>query len=97
MESLQVEWTENAIARRIDYGYALWRIRPDGLSFLLKSYPEILGVSGSTGSFVYWVPEYDAVMAGSFNQTSYREKHVVFLIKVLRVLRRVASAPSERT
>jgi len=49
-----------------------------------------LGVSGSTGSFVYWAPEYDAVIAGSFNQTEYRKKHVVFLIKVLRVLGRLA-------
>jgi D-alanyl-D-alanine carboxypeptidase len=90
LKSFQAEWTENAMAKGIDYGYGLWRIRPGNLSFLLKSYPEILGVSGSTGSFVYWVPEYDAVIAGSFNQTDYREKHVVFLIKVLRVLSRVA-------
>jgi D-alanyl-D-alanine carboxypeptidase len=96
LESFQVEWTENAIAKGIDYGYGLWRIRPGKLSFLLKSYPEILGVSGSTGSFVYWVPEYDAVIVGSFNQTNYREKHVVFLIKVLRVLSRVAPRSSAR-
>jgi len=90
LDSFQIDWTEDAIARGIDYGYGLWRIRPGGISFLLKSYPEILGVSGSTGSFVYWAPEYDAVIAGSFNQTEYRKKHVVFLIKVLRVLGRLA-------
>jgi D-alanyl-D-alanine carboxypeptidase len=89
MESFQREWNEDAIAKGIDYGYSLWRIRPEGLFFLLKGYPEMLGVSGSTGSFLYWVPEYDAVIAGSFNQTEYAQKHVAFLIKALRQLSRV--------
>jgi hypothetical protein len=53
--------------------------------------------SGSTGSFLYWVPEYDAVIAGSFNQTDYKKKHVVFLIKVLRVLSQVASRAGAKT
>ncbi|UCF99447.1 MAG: hypothetical protein JSV89_07885, partial [Spirochaetaceae bacterium] len=91
LETFQAEWTENAMAKGIDYGYSLWRIRPGGLFFLLKNYPEMLGISGSTGSFLYWVPEYDAVIAGSFNQTGYREKHVAFLIKVLRVLNQAAA------
>ena len=89
LDAFQAEWTENAMAKGIDYGYSLWRIRPGGLSFLLKSYPEVLGISGSTGSFLYWVPKHDAVIAGSFNQTDYREKHVAFLIKVLRVISQV--------
>jgi len=97
LDALQAEWTENAIAKGIDYGYSLWRIRPGGISFMLKSYPEGLGISGSTGSFLYWVPEYDAVIAGSFNQTDYKKKHVVFLIKVLRVLSQVASRAGAKT
>jgi D-alanyl-D-alanine carboxypeptidase len=91
LEIFKAEWTENAIAKGIDYGYSLWRIRPEGLSFLLKAYPELLGISGSTGSFLYWVPKYDAVITGSFNQTDYKKKHVVFLIKVLKVLSQVAA------
>lgn len=89
--SLQTEWSENAIARGIDYGYGLWRIRPAGLFFLLRGYPEMLGVSGSTGSFLYWVPAYDAVIAGTFNQTGFAQKHVAFLIRVLGQLKRVAA------
>jgi D-alanyl-D-alanine carboxypeptidase len=92
LESLQVEWSKDAVARGIDYGYGLWRIRPGGLFFLLESYPEMLGASGSTGSFLYWVPEYDAVIAGSFNQTDYQRKHVTFLIKVVGVLRQAAGS-----
>ena len=97
LDTLQAEWTENAMAKGIDYGYSLWRICPGRLSFLLKSYPEVLGISGSTGSFLYWVPEYDAVITGSFNQTDYREKHVVFLIKVLRVISQVNAHPNTKT
>jgi D-alanyl-D-alanine carboxypeptidase len=89
LESYQQDWTEDAMTRGIDYAYGLWRIRPGGLFFLLRGYPEMLGVSGSSGSFLYWVPEYEAIIAGSFNQTDYAQKHVVFLIKVLRELGRV--------
>jgi CubicO group peptidase (beta-lactamase class C family) len=92
LESFQSEWSRDALNRGIDYAYALWRIRPGGLFFLFKGYPEILGVSGATASFLYWVPEYDAVIAGSFNQTDYQRQHVSFLIKVLRELSRVVPA-----
>jgi D-alanyl-D-alanine carboxypeptidase len=92
LESLQNDWTEDALTKGIDYAYGLWRIRPGGLFFLLKGYPEMLGASGSSGSFLYWVPEYEAVIAGSFNQTKYAQKHVAFLIKVLRELSRVTPA-----
>ena len=90
ISAFQADWTENAIARGIDYGYGLWRIRPGGLFFLLKKYPELIGVSGSSGSFLYWVPAYDAVIAGTFNQTDYQRKHVMFLINVLKVLDQAA-------
>jgi D-alanyl-D-alanine carboxypeptidase len=91
ISAFQTDWTENAIARGIDYGYGLWRIRPGGLFFLLKKYPELIGVSGSSGSFLYWVPAYNAVIAGTFNQTDYQRKHVVFLINVLKVLNQAAA------
>jgi D-alanyl-D-alanine carboxypeptidase len=89
LTAFQQEWTENALARGIDYGYSLWRIRPAGLFFLLRGYPDLYGVSGSTGSFLYWVPEYDAVVTGTFDQIGYTQKHVMFLIKVLALLDRV--------
>jgi D-alanyl-D-alanine carboxypeptidase len=89
LTAFQQEWTENALARGIDYAYSLWRIRPAGLLFLLRGYPDLYGVSGSTGSFLYWVPEYDVVVTGTFDQTGYTQKHVMFLIKVLALLGRV--------
>lgn len=87
-DAFQQDWTENALSRGIDYGYGLWRIRPPGIVFLLRGYPDLYGVSGSTGTYVYYVPEYDAVIAGAFNQSGYQAKHVRFLLQALAILRR---------
>ncbi len=89
LEAFQAEWTENAVAPGLDYGYSLWRIRPDGLFFLLRGYPNLYGASGSTGSFLYWAPEYDAVISGTFNQMEYTQNSIMFLVRVLIVLGRV--------
>jgi D-alanyl-D-alanine carboxypeptidase len=85
---LQESWTTRALGPGIDYALGLWRITPRGVYPLLND-GEILGVSGSTGSFVYWAPEYDAVIAGTFNQTGYQRAHVMFLLRVLGILDRV--------
>jgi CubicO group peptidase (beta-lactamase class C family) len=79
--SFQKDWTQDAMASGIDYAYGLWRIRPGGVFFLLGQLPELLGASGATGSFVYYIPEYDAVVAGTFNQTRWAEDHVRFLLR----------------
>jgi D-alanyl-D-alanine carboxypeptidase len=91
LESLQAEWTDNAISPGIDYGYGLWRIRPAGLFFLFRGYPDLYGVSGSSGSFLYWIPEYDAVISGTLNQLDYAQKSVLVPVQVLGILRRVAA------
>jgi D-alanyl-D-alanine carboxypeptidase len=90
-ERFQETWSRDAITRGIDYAYGLWRIRPPGLFFLLDQ-PTVLGVSGATGSFVYWVPEYDAVICGTFDQLDWADDHVVFLVKVLSILDRVETS-----
>ncbi|MFN2252174.1 MAG: serine hydrolase domain-containing protein [Anaerolineae bacterium] len=89
LEALEENWTENSLNRGIDYGYGLWRIRPAGVFFLLRGYPVLYGVSGSSGTFVYYVPKYDAVITGAFDQTDYAEGHVRFLLQVLALLGRV--------
>jgi D-alanyl-D-alanine carboxypeptidase len=91
IEALQEEWSEDAISNGIDYGYGLWRIQPADVFFLLRGYPEMHGASGVTGSYVYYVPDFDAVIAGTFDQTEYADDHVRFLIDVLDRLRRVAT------
>ncbi len=82
-EAFQTEWTKNAFARGIDYAYGMWRIRPSGFFFLLGMLPDMYGVSGSTGSYAYYVPKHDVVVTGTFDTTTYREKHVEFLLRVV--------------
>jgi hypothetical protein len=92
LDDLAVFWATNAIAKGIDYGLGLWRIRPGGLFFLLRDYPEMLGASGSTGSYLYYVPDLDAVIAGTFDHSAYgRSKHIRFLLGVVAVLRGIES------
>ncbi|MBX2802705.1 MAG: beta-lactamase family protein [Myxococcales bacterium] len=83
--------TADAITRGIDVGPGLWRVRPRRLTYGLSGAPDLVGVSGATGSFVYYVEEYDAVVAGTFDQTAWGEKHLQFLLsKVVPVLQRTA-------
>ena len=89
LSALEGGWTEDALTRGIDYGYGLWRVDPRGVSRLLRG-PEMIGVSGVTGSFAYLVPEHDAVITGTFDQTDFSEDHIVFLLtRVLPTLDRV--------
>lgn len=47
-----------------------------------------------TGSFVYLVPEHDAVISGTFDQLETAEEHIVFLVsKVLPTLSRTVPEP----
>ena len=38
---------------------------------------------------LHYVPEYDAVITGAFNQTGYQQDHVKFLLKALALLSEV--------
>lgn len=87
---LQQDLTEDAISRGMDYGLGQWRIRPGRVSFALGGAPTLFGASGSTGSFAYYVPEWDGVVIGTFDQTRQEEKHLRWMLtKVLPTLTRV--------
>jgi D-alanyl-D-alanine carboxypeptidase len=73
-------YTEDAIQRGLDYGYGMWRVRPKRLTYGTANLPEMLGVSGVTGSFVYYVPAADAVVAGTFDQTDMSARAIRFLV-----------------
>jgi len=94
LDELGQDWSSNAIYSGIDYGHGLWRIRPGGVFFTMGGLPELRGVSGMTGSFVYLAAKEDAVVAGTFDQTQWDEEHVSFLLgDILPVLARVPVSP----
>ena len=86
---------EDAVHSGIDVARGLWRIRPAGLSVFLSGMPELVGHSGATGSYAYYIEEYDAGIVGSFNQTEWAEGHVEFLLsKILPTLMRLKAIDS---
>lgn len=83
-QSMQ-QWVD--ATKGMDYGFGLYKIDLKELFFTL---PEVslIGHSGSTGSFMYYCPEWDIYLAGSFNQLSYQKKHIVFLAKTLATIKK---------
>ncbi len=67
------------------YGYGLRQFRLKEIFFTLPD-EIITGNSGSIGSFMYYNPTYDLYLTGSFNQSKYMRKHIVFLIKVMNII-----------
>jgi D-alanyl-D-alanine carboxypeptidase len=73
-------------AKGIDYGYGLMSFRFKDLFFLLSNKYNMWGNSGSIGSYMYYVPGFDSYIIGTFNQMGYEKKHVMFLLKILKIL-----------
>jgi len=73
--------------RGMEYGYGLRKFRLRGLFPLLPDLT-LIGHSGSTGSYMYYCPELGVYLVGTFNQTAYMKEHVVFMVKVLSVLKK---------
>jgi D-alanyl-D-alanine carboxypeptidase len=67
------------------YGYGLRQFRLKEVFFTLPD-EIITGNSGSIGSFMYYNPAYDLYLTGSFNQSKYMRKHIVFIIKVMNII-----------
>jgi len=67
------------------YGYGLRQFRLKEVFFTLPD-EIITGNSGSIGSFMYYNPTYDLYLTGSFNQSKYMRKHIVFIIKIMNII-----------
>ena len=50
--------------------------------------PELVGHSGSTGSFLYYCKEFDLYMAGTINEFSLRSAPFRLMLKVANAFRR---------
>lgn len=77
-------WTPES--KGMYYGFGFRKFVLKELFFTLPDV-NLLGHSGSTGSFMYYCPEWDVYLIGTFNQTEYLKEHVVFLAKVMTVLK----------
>jgi CubicO group peptidase (beta-lactamase class C family) len=70
------------------YGFGLRKIV---FSELHSSLPEIevIGHSGSTGSFLYFCPNLDVYISGTLNQTDEVNNSVVFVSNVLNIVKKI--------
>lgn len=78
------QWTPASKGTYYGYGLMKWNLR--GLFPLLPNL-SIIGHSGFTGSFMYYCPELDVYITGTFNQAEFQKGAIEFLIKVLLELR----------
>jgi D-alanyl-D-alanine carboxypeptidase len=67
-----------------DYGYGIWQVRP--IPVLLPAKYRSWGVLGSTGAFMFYHPELEAYLIGTFNHGAYQKKAVRFMFKIINAL-----------
>jgi D-alanyl-D-alanine carboxypeptidase len=67
----------------MEYGLGLWRIKLPRWMNLFRETPELLGHSGSTGSFAYYEPSKDLYIAGTFNQIADPSRPFRLMMSVL--------------
>jgi D-alanyl-D-alanine carboxypeptidase len=85
LEQMQ-NWLNESKGTYYGYGLRKWKLRE-----LFPTLPKLtlIGHSGSTAANLYYCPELDVYISGSFNQTAYTKKSVVFLVKVLSQLQKL--------
>ncbi len=93
LSALETDFERDAMHSGIDVGRCAWRIRPRGVFFALAGLPTMVGHSGATGVWAYYVADWDAVLVGAVSDASWQEKHVEFLLRdVVPVLARTPVA-----
>ena len=75
-----MQW--NALFFPMQYGYGLMRFKLPRWMYLLRDTPELIGHSGSSGSFAFYAPSKKLYMAGTFNQFDKPSRPFNFMLKV---------------
>jgi D-alanyl-D-alanine carboxypeptidase len=78
----------NPIFFPLQYGYGLMRFKLPRLLSPFGFSPELIGHSGSSGSFLYYCPELDLYMAGTINQMALPRVPFPLMLKVARIVER---------
>lgn len=72
----------------IDYGYGIMRFKT--IPLLMPKIFNVWGHAGATGAYLFYHPEMDTYLIGTFNDFSYERKGVKFmLIKVIIQLKKI--------
>jgi D-alanyl-D-alanine carboxypeptidase len=68
-----------------DYGYGIWQVR--SIPLLIPAKYTSWGVLGATGAYMFYHPELEAYVIGSFNHSAWQRKCVRFMFRVMDGLR----------
>jgi len=82
--NLMYQW--NALFFPMQYGYGLMRFKLPRWMTLFRHTPELIGHSGSSGSFAFYAPEKDLYIVGTFNQIDKPARPFNFMLKVINVV-----------
>ena len=77
----------NALFFPIQYGYGLMRFKLPGWMTPFRQTPQLIGHSGSSGSFAFYAPNEKLYMAGTFNQIDKPSRPFNFMLKVAATAR----------
>jgi CubicO group peptidase (beta-lactamase class C family) len=88
------KWVKESFG--LEYGYGLRKFQLKKLNPLLGNLT-LIGHSGTSGAFMYYCPEMEVYLTGTFNQTAYQKKHVVFMMQVLSQLKNLSKAEQPKS
>lgn len=71
----------------LQYGYGLMRFHMPRIMSPFQKVPELIGHSGSSGSFAFYAPAEGVYLAGTFNQIDAPSRPFQFMMKVLSTLK----------
>ncbi len=76
------DWTKYSLG--IDYGYGLMNFKT--IPLLMPKKYNMWGHAGATGAFMFYHPELDTYLIGTFNDFRFEKKSIRFLFKVINKL-----------
>lgn len=79
----------NALFFPMQYGYGLMRFKLPRWMTLFRDTPELIGHSGSSGSFAFYAPDKDLYLVGAFNQIDKPARPFNFMLKVINIVDKV--------
>lgn len=74
----------------IEYGYGIWQITP--IPFIMPEKYRSWGVLGATGAYLFYHPELETYLIGSFNDAAYERKSVRFIMRVQNQVRKMIAS-----
>lgn len=81
----------NALFFPMQYGYGLMRFKLPRWTTLFRDTPELIGHSGSTGSFAFYAPREQIYLARTFNQLDKPSRPFNVMLRVVAAAARMAS------